>query len=285
MSDCIDRDGNCTEPSDDGLPAQCVGRWVEEKHIYVKRYVEATRKVRKGYLGASKGGAAFVDLFAGPGRARIRETGQFVKGSPFLALDQTEAPFSRVVLCDLSTINVAALKERTKSDATRVDIVEGDCNVVVDQLVQSVPVYGLNMAFVDPYGLSQLAFETIRALAHVARMDLIIHFPTGTIKRNFHQNEADLDRFLGTRDWRSTVKTAQDAHKLIDVLRSQLATVGYTGADVRDIAVENAKHTVMYYLVFASKNRLGAMMSGAHRDTLTVQKISHFLRGNAVQHE
>jgi hypothetical protein len=27
------------------------------------------------------------------------------------------------------------------------------------------------------------------------------------------------------------------------------------------------------------------MMSGAHSDTLTVEKISYFLRGNAVQHE
>ena len=219
--------------------------------------MDATRGVRKRYLGPTKGGAAFVDLFAGPGRARLREAGRFVKGSPFLALDHTDAPFSKVILCDVAAINVAALKERTKAESSRVDIVEGDCNAVVDELVRLVPRYGLNTALIDPYALSQLSFETIRKLAAVTRMDLIIHFPTGDIKRNFHQNAGHLDRFLGTPDWRATVKVATDGHKLIDVLRSQLVTVGYTGENVRDIAVKNAKHTVMYHLVFASKNPLG----------------------------
>jgi len=257
VSDCVDKNGNCTKPSDDGLPAQCVGAWVEEKHTYVRRYIEATRGVRKRYLGPRKGGAAFVDLFAGPGRGRIRETGRFVKGSPFLALDHTDAPFSKITLCDLAPVNVAALSDRTRADVSRVEIVEGDCNVVVDELVRLVPKYGLNIALIDPYALSQLAFDTIGKLAAVARMDLIIHFPTGDMKRNFHQNAEHLDRFLGTPDWRSTVKVAKDCHKLIDVLRSQLVTVGYTGEDVRDVAVENAKQTVMYHLVFASKNPLG----------------------------
>lgn len=257
MADCVDSNGNCTHPSDDGHPIQCVGAWVDEKHTYVRRYVDATRAARAAFLGPGKGGAAFVDLFAGPGRARVRETGHFVKGSPFIALDHQEAPFSRLILCDLAAINVAALRTRTKSYEDRVCVVEGDCNLVIDDIVRLVPPYGLNIALVDPYALSQLSFATLRKLVQLSRMDLVIHFPTGDIKRNFHQNAEHLDRFLGTPSWRSSVKSASQAHKLIDVLRAQLVTLGYTGEPVRDIAVDNRKHTVMYHLVFASKNRLG----------------------------
>ena len=99
-------------------------------------------------------------------------------------------------------------------------------------------------------------------------MDLIIHFPTGDIKRNFHQNAADLDHdFLGTADWRSIVKAPKDGHKPIDVLRSQLLTVGYIGEDVLAVAVENAKQTVMYHLVFASSEE--SMLGDKIWDSIT----------------
>ena len=58
----------------DGLPVLEVGPWSAEKHDYLRRYITATRAARARYLPPlGRGGAAFIDLFAGPGRARIRE--------------------------------------------------------------------------------------------------------------------------------------------------------------------------------------------------------------------
>src|SRR5689334_9871290 len=107
--------GNCTNPDPmDGLPVQCVGPWVKNKHHYVGGYIEETSNVRRKYLSPTDGrryagGAAFIDLFAGPGRARIRTTGTIVDGSPFIALNHETAPFTRVIVCDVDEENVAAL--------------------------------------------------------------------------------------------------------------------------------------------------------------------------------
>lgn len=254
--------GNCTLPSaDDKIAVQCVGDWATEKHDYLRRYVEATHGPRSRYLKPAAvrpaGGAGFIDLFSGPGRARIRTTGQVVDGSPLIALRHTKAAFTKVVLCDMDAENIAALKQRTASDAARTDIVQGDCNTRIDDLVKLLPPHGLNMAFVDPFALSALSFATLRALAKAERMDLILHFPTADIKRNHQNNEDALERFLGTGSWKGKFNGPEDIGVLIDTLRAQLAGLGYTGENVRAVAVKNQKKNILYHLVFASKSKLG----------------------------
>src|SRR5687768_5579403 len=101
LSDCeqggeTKDNGNCTAPApDDHLPVQCVGSWAKDKHYYLERYIDATRAVRAKYLRPAgsrpAGGAAFVDLFAGPGRCRLRESGQIINGSPLIALANAKA--------------------------------------------------------------------------------------------------------------------------------------------------------------------------------------------------
>ena len=105
--------GNCTIPApDDGLPVQCVGPWSKRKHDILRRYLSASGGPRRGYLPPAPGGAAFVDLFAGPGRARVRTTGELDDGSPLIALKQPLG-FTRLVLCELDPENADALRRRT----------------------------------------------------------------------------------------------------------------------------------------------------------------------------
>jgi len=66
---------------DDGLPAEEVGAWAVQKHTYLARYLNISRGARQKFLGPGKAGATFIDLFCGTGRARIRETGQWIDGS------------------------------------------------------------------------------------------------------------------------------------------------------------------------------------------------------------
>src|SRR5579884_2126049 len=74
--ECRDRKtGNCTKgPADDGGVVQCVGPWAKEKHDYIRRYIDATREVREKYLRPGWPGACYIDLYAGPGLARVGET-------------------------------------------------------------------------------------------------------------------------------------------------------------------------------------------------------------------
>lgn len=259
-NDCSKANGNCTLPSDDGLPVQCVGPWAKDKHDYVRRYIDASSGPRSKYLkpkgSRPAGGAAFIDLFAGPGRARVRETLEFIDGSPSIAARHAKAPFTRIILCDLEAENTATLRKRFEHDG-RVEVIDGDCNETIDQVVDRVPQHGLNLALIDPYGMRAIAFETIRRLAAVKRMDLLIHFPTGDMKRNFAQDPEWFARFVGTNAWGFELRGPSDIAKLIQILRGQLATLGYGSDQVREAPIRNTVGVTLYHLVYASKDPLG----------------------------
>lgn len=258
--------GNLLHLGDDQLPVQDVGEWAEEKHIILQRYIEASSGPRSKFVTSQEreiplGGAAYIDLFAGPGRARIRETGKYIPGSPLLALQHERNPFTKAILVDLDSENVDALRTRTTPFKERVAILQGDCNAIIDEVVRIIPEHGLNMALIDPYGLRPLQFETIKKLASVKRMDLIIHFPTGDIKRNLTNMPSTsefIDRFLGTTTWRPLVKNPADVPRLIDVFRTQLQPFGYEQEQVRALPISNSKNAIMYHLVYVSKHPKGS---------------------------
>jgi len=253
--------GNCEKSEADGFPAQGVGDWTPEKHDWLQRFIESTRAVRSSYVpvGPKKEGAAYIDLFAGPGRVRVENERAAHDGSPLIALAHHAAPFSHVVLCDLDDENVAALRARTAAHAARTTIVHGDCNERIDDIVARVPRYGLNLAFVDPFGPKALRWNTLAKLGAFDRMDLLVNFPTGFIKRNFHTLafREHVTAILGDEQWRSEVTSASDVPKLIELLRARLALLGYRPDRSRSIPITNGSNVVMFYLVFFSKHALG----------------------------
>lgn len=257
MSDCSDGSGNCTVAQDpvDGLPVQCVGQWANDKHTYFRNYLAATRGVRAKFV--VDGGAAVIDLFAGNGRARIRETGQHIDGTPMIAL--SEQNITDIVLCDLSPVNADALRRRT-AHTRKVRVVEGDCNERIVQIVGMIPQRGFSVALLDPFGHSALDFNTIRRLAAFPRMDLIIHFPIGAMKRSFGHYEM-IERFLGLprAEWGFDIVRAADLRELMPVMRRQLISLGYKDHQISIHAprVRNASNVTLYHLMFASKNVLG----------------------------
>ena len=254
--------GNCTLPApDDGFPVQCVGSWSHEKHDVLGRYLTASGGPRRRYLPPAPGGAAFVDIFAGPGRARMRTTGTLEDGSPLLALKQPVG-FTQLVLSEIDAENCDALRRRVAGAQVPVSIVEGDCNMRIAQVLSVIPEWGLNVALIDPYSLEGLHFETIAALARFKRMDLVVFFPVGEIKRNLERNRATytalLDRALGTDEWQPIVKRKGDILQLVEVFRRQLQKrFGYTTAKARTAPIRNDKNVPLYHLVFASKHPLG----------------------------
>lgn len=255
------RNGNCTNPGPDGLPVQCVGVWSTDKHHYLRQYINATRAVRAKFLAPKgRGGAAFIDIFAGPGMLRVRDTGEIREGSPLIAFNHREAPFSRLVFCDKDPDNVAALQMRTAGDAGRVKVILGDSNMKVDDIAAEIPDRGFNIALVDPYALSALKFTTLERLAKFERMDLIVHFPTGDIKRNLDQNantKRCLTEALGTSSWTKTLKSLTDVAQLIELFKAQLMSLGYGSEAVRSEPIKNNQNLTLYYLVYASKSSRG----------------------------
>ncbi len=253
--------GNCTKHGPDDLPVQCVGPWAADKHFYLKKYIDATRAVRAQYLPPKgPGGAAFIDLFAGPGAVRIRDTGETPDGSPLIALHHGDAPFTRLIFCDVDPDNIRALQTRTRDDRERTTIIQGDCNATLDRILEHIPPQGLNIALIDPYNLGNLKFATLRRLAEFTRMDLVIHFPTGDIKRNLGKSDNTqrlLDEALGTTAWSSQISSMTDIAALIEIFKKQLSILGYRSQQVRSEPIKNSQNLPLYYLVYASKSERG----------------------------
>src|SRR5437867_11925476 len=96
------------EIDEDGLPRSIVGEWALEKHERLHKYVDITRAARRKFTVQTSprrylGGAAYIDLFAGPGRARTRGSARLIDGSPVVAAKSALAstvPFSEMHLAD-----------------------------------------------------------------------------------------------------------------------------------------------------------------------------------------
>jgi three-Cys-motif partner protein len=79
---------------EDGLWVEHVGPWATDKLKIVTDYIQASGAARRRYLAS---GAAYIDVFCGAGRSKIRATGKPIDGSPVAAFKkakQSLAPFT-----------------------------------------------------------------------------------------------------------------------------------------------------------------------------------------------
>jgi three-Cys-motif partner protein len=142
-------------------------------------------------------------------------------------------------------------------------VLNGDANALIKEIVAEVPERTLSLVFLDPYSL-ELDFATVRQLA-TRRADLIIFFPDRLdILRNqgvyYRSNpQSNLDRVLGPNvDWRAMTKDQAGVQLLEtfrNIYRQQLATLGY--AHFGRETIHNANRP-LYSLMFCSKSRVGA---------------------------
>jgi len=111
------------------------------------------------------------------------------------------------------------------------------------------------------------AFETIRKLAYNRKIDLIINFHEGMgIRMNLGQyTKADanaLDRFMGSSRWkgpygRSLKSFDQVCSEIAKEYLGNLRSLEYIAVDSDWIPVKTDQNTLLYYLLFASKDPRG----------------------------
>jgi len=248
-------------PEDDGLYIPTVREWSRDKHYFLMRYIDAFTTSMKNKKWA---GLHYIDLFAGAGIERLKDSKELDWGSPMIAA-KTHNSFDRLHLCELNTRKFEALEKRITDIMPHSQILNGDANEKVIDIVKEIPSGTLSLAFLDPYGL-HLDFETLKVLSK-KRADLIIFFPDHldalrNWERNYlHKQNSNLDRCLGMgSDWRSIINDAP-GDCLADVLRklyvNQIATLGYTEFEYERISMK--KHP-LYVLVFCSRHPLAAKL-------------------------
>jgi len=245
----------------DGLVARDSGLWATEKLYYLDHYLDIFS------VGMNKkwaGKLYYVDLFAGPGKCLIRESNEEIDGSPLIAL---KFNFAKYFFVEFDEKRCRALAARVKARAPEkdVEIVQGDCNDEIENI--KLPPSSLGLAFIDPTGVSSLAFETIRKLARSRKIDLIINFPEGMgIRMNLHQytqrERNALNRFMGSATWQERQRQVPTSFDEMckDIAKEYLAnlkSLGYLAVDGDWIPVKTDRNSLLYYLLFASKHRRG----------------------------
>ena len=265
------------ERKDDGLEHRPSGDWAKEKLSILQRFISMfTTSMRNKKWSALN----YIDLEAGPGKNRVKDTDDVFLGSPLIALT-TRYPFDNYFFVEEKQENFESLERRVRASPLldRVELYNDDCNVVIGKIVGKIKEIEsrsskdrwqcLNLVFIDPQGL-EIHWDTIKELATETRSDVVMNFSTSTITRTIRNlsnslKETAIDEFFGTREWREVYELMNNQREGAAVRRSLLdfycerlsglsyTTTGPTGEHI----VLNSKNRQLYTLICASRNPLG----------------------------
>ena len=249
---------NLQPPEDDGLCIPHARIWSSHKRTYLLKYIDAFSTAMKGKWSELH----YVDLFAGAGIENVKGRG-LEWGSPLIAA-QAPKKFARLHLCELKDKRFSALKQRLVQFPQPIspELIRGDANQVVKEIMKSIPAGSLSLAFLDPHGLD-LHFSTLQALAR-RRFDLIVFFPDyvdviRNLKQYMEEANSKVDRAFGDTTWRRRVEKAHPDHKidvLFDIYTERIRSLGYRYCEPKRISIPGGAY--LYRLIFCSRHPLGA---------------------------
>lgn len=251
--------------TDDGLPVRDCGPWTEDKLFFWNEYVSIVTKAMVGNP-AWTGGICYVDLFAGPGVCRIRDSLTRLPGSALVAAHAPK-PFRHIHLAEIDPVLARACASRMEASPAkdRFTMHIGDSNQLAAAIAQQLPKSALTLVFVDPPSLD-IHFEALRTMCMGRAVDLLILFADATdAVRNVDLYESipesKLDKMMGDQDWKSEWRALDNqdgtnarkffAQQYIARLRARL---GYN--EFQEHIIESRRGP-MYRLIYASRNDRG----------------------------
>ena len=246
-------------PEDDGLFIPDVKAWSADKHHFLRRYMDAFTQAMKAKAWDS---LHYIDLFAGAGIERVEDKG-LDWGSPLIAA-QLPVRFHQLHLVDSSPRKLEALTRRLQrfQQPTNPQLILGDANKCVGDVISQVPSGALSLAFLDPYGL-HLHYETLKTLAQ-RRVDFVIFFPDHIDALRNHEfyykknPNSKLTQVLGTDEWEPALAAAtpgKAAEILNNLYVAQIRVLGYDHFDYERI--ERPDGHPLYRLISCSRDKVG----------------------------
>ncbi|MEW5744647.1 MAG: three-Cys-motif partner protein TcmP [Nitrospirota bacterium] len=256
---------------DDDLITPEVGLWAEFKYRLVWNYAKMFSSSMKSKWDAR----VYIDLYAGPGRARLEKTMTIVPASPLLSLNIADR-FDRYIFCESDSMKIEALKKRVVRDYAGIDIrfVEDDVNSNIEKVISQLPAHRkdfrvLSFCFVDPYSIRNLNFQTIQQLSE-KYMDFLVLIPSGMdANRNIdayymQESSTAIEYFTGSPNWRDEWRAQRGrwdtfGSYFADLFGRQMKALGYIYDGIADMELVRSvdKNLPLYHLAFFSRNRLG----------------------------
>jgi three-Cys-motif partner protein len=230
---------------------------------YLRTYVDISRAVRQKFVNG-RGGASYIDLFCGPGRTRVKGTGELRDGGALEAVKcaaSSNTTFTSVHIGDLNPVFAQAAGQRLAQVGVNTSTHVGTSETTIDEIIPQLNRYGFHLAFLDPFNLDGLPYSIIDRLTDFTRMDLLIHFSLQDLQRNLpmylDRTDSPLDRFAP--GWQGAIEST---HLPQDVIRGRIfrywcSLVAAKGMKVGEtVLVRGTKRQYLYWLVFASRHAL-----------------------------
>jgi len=251
-----------------------IGYWSEVKLDIIKKYAAAYSKILTSQI-QPRLEHVYIDAFAGAGKHISKTTGEFVPGSPAIALSIRPC-FREYHFIDLKETKVKALKELA-GGRKDVFVHHGDCNrILLEDVLPRVRFenYRRALCILDPYGL-HLDWKVIHTMGQMRSVDTFLSFQVGDANRNvlWRNREAvrsrQLERmttFWGDESWKDVAYSLSaqgdlfgepDEEKatneqIAEAFRKRLQEVAGFGHVPKPVAMRNKQKAIIYYLFFAS---------------------------------
>lgn len=255
------------DPSD-GLTRGIVGPWSLDKHQRLRRYVYASHGARRRFRTEYNKETSFIDLYCGPGKARIRDLvpEQIIDGSAVTAAKTAASctPYEKYVIGDLDQDFVSACAKRLHhAGADKIEALVGSAEETAAVAVSKLHQKGLHFAFIDPFN-ADLPFSVLATLGELNRMDQLIHFSVMDLSRNLNKMKEDGRLDALAPGWPSAVKATMgiDEQRMAvfkhwrGLLENKLR---YRVSD-KIVKVRGPNRAEIYWLVFASRHDLGGKL-------------------------
>lgn len=206
----------------------------------------------------------YVDLFAGSGVNKIKDSSDFLIGSPLVASLNYSNDYDSMFFCENDANFSIALKKRLDFLKRRnIKPILKDCNTCLNEimdLVNNPNVY--TFFFVDPY-FAEFGWDSMRKILNIRRdvivgRDILFTFMSGQLircvglaKKGISSGE-ELTKFFGDESW----KKIEGIEELVNLYTTHiLKEVPKTV--VRTIKIQSNKHGFCYHLLFITNKTQG----------------------------
>lgn len=248
-----------------GPEDQGVGDWVPKiKHTLLAKYISSAYAAMNDWPER-----VFLDPFCGPGRIQVKGEAFTRDGGSVVAWRQalkSGTSYTQVLVGDINPEKVGATDLRLRTLGANVLAFEGPAADTVLQMIKQVPRGALCLAYIDPYNLSLLNFNMIRALSQLPKIDFAVHFSTMDLSRNVHM-ESDPERFRFDQvapGWKQALAGVSKTNQRVaffnywmDLVRS----LGFEFSREMPLVSNNSGHEI-YRLVFFARHNLPIRLWG-----------------------
>jgi three-Cys-motif partner protein len=262
------------DPQDE-LPAIKTGEWTLHKYKLLRHYVDISKEARRGWIDpavaarrdvVTPAGAAYIELFCGPGRVYIEESGNFADGSPLIAHDEakrTRTAFTAMHLGDARQDFCDATSTRLAGRGFTPTMYPKPAQEAAEEIVKRLNPYGLNFAFLDPFGFEGLPFSIIETFGRFKRMDVLIYVSAMGLQRMLPRwmksAQCPLDDFAP--NWRPVVHGMDPTDivtrgKIFEYWLNLIKGVGFVDPKGKPPLIRGPNNQALYWLVLVAKHDL-----------------------------